>query len=201
MNAIFRIILLSVFIFFGEFAHADFTKCLPEKLKNSSSYEMVPMIPGFRAADKYNNVHYYSKAEAEKDIQLDFISGKAMIKDDDGFHPWTSVRNIYVMDQSEKIYVLSANPFLRQNHSSILAGDEVAGAGNIIFNNGKLSFIDNGSGHYKPEKWILRQPLAALLKKGVDISEATIGFGGNKVIESKVSSLNALQFLFHSSES
>lgn len=82
------------------------------------------------------------------------------------------------------IYVLSAEGNLHisshsvgdRHHSSLLAGANVAGAGEIRVINGKIQKISNKSGHYRPDALMFIQTLNALKKKRVDISNFSISY-------------------------
>ncbi|TWT58100.1 hypothetical protein KOR42_14710 [Thalassoglobus neptunius] len=57
----------------------------------------------------------------------------------------------------------------RFNHSSFNAGKDVICAGVMIVDNGRLKYIDNNSGHYKPDKIQVINALRFLRECGVDL--------------------------------
>lgn len=59
-------------------------------------------------------------------------------------------------------------------HSSVLAGGNVAGAGEIKIKKGKVQSIDNKSGHYKPETQFLLQTVEHLLKQGAMLEDKLV---------------------------
>ncbi len=62
------------------------------------------------------------------------------------------------------------------NHSSFNAGNDVICAGVCLFNpGGRLVYVDNGSGHYKPDSEAMRTALAFLAEEGVDLREMRVG--------------------------
>lgn len=83
----------------------------------------------------------------------------------------------YAMDADEKkLYAFKTNTKkddpntkqeLRTHHSSMLAGADVTGAGEITFHNGRIVGISNASGHYKPRTSHLLQTIETLLKQGL----------------------------------
>lgn len=80
----------------------------------------------------------------------------------------------YVMDADEqKLYAFTGGmrhenkQEIRTHHSSMLAGADVTGAGEITFNNGRIVGISNASGHYKPRTTHLLQTIETLLKQGL----------------------------------
>jgi hypothetical protein len=88
---------------------------------------------------------------------------------------------LFVMDQKGNIYAappglqLSNGKFIR--HSSFLAGEPVAAAGEMIVSNGKVVLVNRRSGHYKPSQKANNQFLSRLQELGVDISDIKIGPG------------------------
>jgi hypothetical protein len=58
----------------------------------------------------------------------------------------------------------------RLNHSSFLAGEPVAAAGELIFDKGKLVGITDISGHYHPQVGDMRQVIQEFVAQGVDVS-------------------------------
>jgi len=50
----------------------------------------------------------------------------------------------------------------------------VAGAGEIVVNNGKISMLNNSSGHYVPTRQQLDQVISQLEASGVDLSDANL---------------------------
>lgn len=73
---------------------------------------------------------------------------------------------IYVMSATGRFHVTSQLKDYR-HHSSILAGANVACAGEISVANGLLKLINNKSGHYKPNQLHLYQVLHQLKKNNV----------------------------------
>lgn len=59
-------------------------------------------------------------------------------------------------------------------HSAYMAGREVLCTGCITVVAGKLTYINNASGHYRPNEQQLSLALQALLAIGVDISQVTV---------------------------
>lgn len=70
---------------------------------------------------------------------------------------------------------LSFEGFQRFNHSSLNAGREVISAGMALFCQGKLRWIDNNSGHYKPNRAALYNALGMLNNDNVDLSDTCVG--------------------------
>ncbi len=89
---------------------------------------------------------------------------------------------IYVMDKRGQIYILQEKFQRRglQNHSSVLAGDHVAAAGDVVLKEGRIQFINNGSGHYVPEAPFFKQLIRQLQALNADLSEMKIRVLGEK---------------------
>jgi hypothetical protein len=81
---------------------------------------------------------------------------------------------IYVMDQEGRFYIHFKPEKGRIHHSSLLAGQPVACAGEILVFDGVLRAINNQSGHYQPPPAALRQALHALGTLGVDLKRVSV---------------------------
>ena len=82
--------------------------------------------------------------------------------------------NNYVMGADGTFYLFDefTNPKVR--HSSIFAGEPVAGAGNIQVSNGHIVYVDSDSGHYSATK-LFSNVLKELSLHGVDVSAFSNG--------------------------
>ena len=74
---------------------------------------------------------------------------------------------IYVMSGENNIHV-SSHSVGGRHHSSLLAGENVACAGEMEVRRGKLVTLSNKSGHYQPEPVYLTQVIRVLSDAGVD---------------------------------
>jgi hypothetical protein len=80
---------------------------------------------------------------------------------------------IYVMSAENNIHVSSHSVGAR-HHSSLLAGGNVACAGEMKVHDGKLITLSNKSGHYLPEPVYLTQVIRALSESNLDENSYTI---------------------------
>lgn len=87
----------------------------------------------------------------------------------------TTGRAIYVMDKQGNIYIHTKPKTFTIHHSSLVAGGEVAAAGEIRIEDGILVYIDRNSGHYKVEQRFLDQAIQRLKDLGVDTSKIEVG--------------------------
>lgn len=78
---------------------------------------------------------------------------------------------IYVMSVQGNIHV-SPHSVGHRHHSSLLAGANVAGAGELKVSNGRLIELSNKSGHYSPSEVHLLQVLHQLEKSGIPMTFA-----------------------------
>ena len=85
-------------------------------------------------------------------------------------------RAIYVMDEAGEIYISRFQHIGKWHHSSLAGGKPVAGAGEMVIENGKLTFISNVSGHYQPNRFLMVQTLYELRKKGISLDGVVIEF-------------------------
>jgi hypothetical protein len=76
---------------------------------------------------------------------------------------------IYVMGRTGNIHV-SSHMIGHRHHSSLLAGTDAAGAGELQVERGNLRWLSNKSGHYAPSVVHLVQTLHQLQKKGVPMN-------------------------------
>ena len=60
------------------------------------------------------------------------------------------------------------------HHSTLLAGQPIAAAGEMIIFQGKLFAINNQSGHYHPPPIVLKRVLKVLKAKGVNIKDLLV---------------------------
>ncbi len=76
--------------------------------------------------------------------------------------PNISNKAIYVMSEKGEIFISKQNEIGKFHHSSFLAGEKVAAAGDIVIEKGIIKQISNYSGHYRPS---LEQVKRNLLKE------------------------------------
>jgi len=104
-----------------------------------------------------NGKPYDTKSENEKHhVRI------ATITDRDRFKTWGIVPGIWVMSPSGKFYTSVEHQTGIFHHSSFLAGGLVEGAGLVVFEHGKITHIDNESGHYRPNRVAFNKLLDAL---------------------------------------
>ena len=76
---------------------------------------------------------------------------------------------MWAMDRYGNLFVKSSQ-MLQQaayfNHSSFCAGNDVICAGTIVIDDGMLVYIDNQSGHYKPDRDQLLMAIGTLHHEG-----------------------------------
>jgi hypothetical protein len=81
---------------------------------------------------------------------------------------------IYVMDAKGNFYLSFEAQKGKFHHSSFLAGQPVACAGEMIIFQGKILLINNQSGHYQPPPLALEQALDSLKKHDIDLANIKI---------------------------
>lgn len=81
---------------------------------------------------------------------------------------------IYVMDAQGEFYLSFEGQKGKFHHSSFLAGQPVACAGEMIIFQGKIFLINNQSGHYQPPPLALDQALDSLKKHGIDLEKIKV---------------------------
>lgn len=83
---------------------------------------------------------------------------------------------IFVMDANGNIYASTAHKVGEFHHSSLLAGQPVAGAGELVVENGIVLTITRASGHYWPSEALMNQVLTQLKKHGIQPKNVVMGF-------------------------
>jgi len=130
-----------------------------------------------------NGVRYLTPDELA-DYRVFARDGKLYSAEDGGLfdtsggrslHTGGSGRAIFVMDNQGNLYASEAHALGDFHHSSFLAGQPVAGAGEIVVRDGKLIEITDRSGHYKPAPNFLQQVLDQLEAQGIDVSQVQRG--------------------------
>lgn len=97
--------------------------------------------------------------------------GKLYNSQGKAFNSIEDIPSIYVIDKKGNLYFHAEPDGGRFHHSTFLGGEDVLSAGNIRVTNGKITMIDNESGHYKPYKINAYKGLYHLLKSGADFSK------------------------------
>ena len=82
-------------------------------------------------------------------------------------------RAIFVMDEQGQIFASTYQEVAKFHHSSLVGGQPVTGAGELVVENGVVKVISNKSGHYRPSAEMNEQVLKALEAQGVDTSTIT----------------------------
>jgi hypothetical protein len=82
---------------------------------------------------------------------------------------------IYVMSEEGNLHVGSHSVGYR-HHSTLLAGANVAGAGEVKIESGRLTWISNKSGHYAPSAPHFLQVLHQIQKKAVNLTLVKVKF-------------------------
>lgn len=79
-------------------------------------------------------------------------------------------RAIFVMNASGEIFASTYQKKALMHHSSLAGGAEVAAAGELVVENGKLVAITTSSGHYRPTPEQTKQFLHALRERGLNLA-------------------------------
>ena len=66
------------------------------------------------------------------------------------------------------------------NHSSLIAGDRAAAAGEITAEKGKLQQVSDQSGHYRPDNPMLYQAVKHFADDGIDMHDVAVKMVGKK---------------------
>lgn len=122
--------------------------------------------------DFHKGVHYLTPAQREtlkvsktkKGLQI----GNTPAQDSRYLYAIDDQGNLYLMDEAlATAGVEFQGRVARFYHSSFFAGHNVNSAGMLEIKNGQIAFMDNFSGHYKPNKNELTRGAKALAQKGL----------------------------------
>lgn len=153
-------------------------------------YSTTPMLAAYVGEEIDPNsiwptaVKYLSATE-RADCALDFDNG--LIKDAQGnaFDTRDAAtlhsnvpRAIFVMDENGNFYASKYQAVGEFHHSSLVAGGEVAAAGELEVEDGVLKTISDKSGHYRPRLPFTDQAIDQLQQNGVDLQGVTRDFVG-----------------------
>lgn len=75
---------------------------------------------------------------------------------------WGVMPGIWVVDPQGNLYASVEQSPGKFHHSTFLAGGAVRSAGQVVFKDGKITHINNVSGHYRPDADSLKSLLARL---------------------------------------
>lgn len=92
------------------------------------------------------------------------------------FGPGNEGRAIFVMDEHGNLYASTYQEFQIFHHSSLLAGGEVASAGELIVKDGRIELLTDRSGHYMPGRSRTLQVLEQLAGQGIVLDPAKVEF-------------------------
>ncbi len=160
----------------------------PKRPGTTTPHKTHPLDPGFVGEHLPNNHIWgtqvdYLDEHRRRDHQLHVRDGS--LYDNDGRPFDTSSggsvhsgggRAIFVMDEHGNIYASNHHAPGRFHHSSFLAGQPVAGAGELRVIDGKLEVLSDQSGHYRPPREFTRQVVEHLRSLGVEIRDDQIEY-------------------------
>ena len=113
-----------------------------------------------------------------------FNNGKIWVKNRktgslEKFRPAISMHGsyIYVIDSAGRFYISYHNEIDKFHHSSLVAGDPVLCAGElrIDYISGKITYLNNASGHYKPGPENLNLAVKLLRDYGMETRGMILG--------------------------
>lgn len=145
---------------------------------NVDKFYVKSMRVGERERDQGNNVVYLSP-EQRANYELRPKDGLLFRKDGiipiDTKHSYGNHSLLYVICEDKKIYSGRGAKYIL-HHSSFLAGGDVLAAGKLMTSGGKVVFISNNSGHYRPSAQYLLQAIKHFHDLGVLSPDAIIDF-------------------------
>ncbi|MFD4354933.1 hypothetical protein ACFWPX_20430 [Nocardia sp. NPDC058518] len=168
--------------------HIDSNDAPPSPL--STRYETTPILPPFRGEHLAGNDVWEGKQveylddNKRRDFRLFGYNGLLHNSKGDLFDTasaqtlWTPQggRAIFAMDKDGYLYSAPYHIIGEFHHSSFLAGQPVAGAGEIAASQGKIVLISDHSTHYQPARKYTRQVVDSLRRQGVAVADNQIEY-------------------------
>ncbi|MFD3744479.1 hypothetical protein [Nocardia sp. NPDC058633] len=156
----------------------------------STQYETTPIQPPFYGENLPGNNHWggkqvkYLTEDERREFLLSVHGGllydsRGNLFDTSSAHTlWTPAggRAIFAMDQLGNLYSAPFHILGEFHHSSFLAGEPVAGAGEIAASQGRVLLISDHSTHYRPARRYTRQVTENLRRLGVDVADHQIEY-------------------------
>ena len=167
-------ILIYLFLASSQAFSAQSCQSLASSFIKQDRYERVlKMQSRYRGEESlsssYRPVTYLSQSEREEKI-LSLKNANIKIGNQDFSCSSHGCDKIFVMSPTGKIYIGDSR-LHNFHHSSFLAGKPVSGAGNFKIKNNQIIYLDNLSGHYKPEIDHTFQVVEELLKRGFEFPQ------------------------------
>jgi hypothetical protein len=113
---------------------------------------------------------YKVKFVRERDATTGVTSTVLKYEHNDQLVDFKENRLIYVADSARNFYFASS-PEAVTHHSDFFKGGAVSGAGEAYVVDGKIKYLNNKSGHYRPNAKLFQQTLKLLTKSGVNTDE------------------------------
>ncbi|MFO8091407.1 MAG: hypothetical protein R6U13_16325 [Desulfatiglandaceae bacterium] len=153
------------------------------KISPKKNFKLKAMDPVQFRKDKAYGVKYFNSMEREN-YRIKIKDGKMYDAEGNLFDTTDSQANvstgknraIFIMDDEGKFYYYRhpANDVI--HHSSLNFGKPVAFAGEIKVIEGKLKYMNNWSGHYKPGVWFMKQAERYLESMGVNMYNVKLDY-------------------------
>lgn len=158
---------------------------------------LAPLFPAMKQLeiDEFPTTKYLSPLDSQS-MTLTFRGGKLMRRVAPGpdqppgkwqLEPYDTTGNTDTMhgkdsEVGQALYVLTRGGTLlsapgkigEMHHSSLVAGTDVAGAGMMRVEQGKIRSITNNSGHYRPSAEYLRNVLQVFQRNHVNLEEVEV---------------------------
>lgn len=148
------------------------------------------MNPTYRGEHELGNpvweyplhVAYFNEADRQR-FRLYIIDGRIYTSDGKPFDTSSSStawggagRAIFVMDEHGNLYASNYHERGLFHHSSFLAGENVAAAGEMAVVDGELQLMTDSSGHYRPSRGHTMQAIHLLRSMGIILTPDQVRF-------------------------
>ncbi len=165
----------------------------PEEIEYENIvYDTTPLQPEFQGEHILGNPVWGSTAvdylTTEKAASYRLFANHGVVyRNNDHTQPFdtTHARTLWTPDGGRAIFVMDADGHLysspehvlgRFHHSSFLAGQPVAGAGEIQVVQGRVQLLSDHSTHYRPARRFTRQVVDSLRRQGIPFDDRAIEY-------------------------
>jgi hypothetical protein len=151
-------------------------------------------LPGFVSKGTPRRVVRYLRSEEARAPYLVTIDKDGLLRSARGRLLNCQLESIAIVDDAGNLFVRNSAALAREKekenqtrpsfaHSTFLGGDPTPMAFELHVRNGRVLYIKNRSGHYRPSRIRFMSWLVQIEERGLDLSLATVGFDPQSTAE------------------
>ena len=155
-------------------------------IKSKTPFSFERWLMTEKQVELNTTVKYFSKQE-RSEYQIFFKKGRLYTNNGqllDKKYCQKTNRTRFVIGPDKNFYVFDKKKKCqkdRHQHSSLFSGEAIIGAGILeMSSEGKIIYISNDSGHYKPGPQQMLETLQLLQEDGIDLKGVSLDLGSSK---------------------